>query len=44
MKMMTIRPPDNLKMAIKTEAKRRGLTVNALVVSILWEFVNKLKK
>lgn len=33
----TIRLPDELHKALKTEAKEKGLTLNAYLVSILWK-------
>jgi len=43
-KMMTTRPPEELREALKAIAKTRGLTVNALVISIFWDFVERNKK
>ncbi|OFV71532.1 toxin-antitoxin system HicB family antitoxin [Acetobacterium wieringae] len=40
-KIMTIRPTDELHNKLKVIAKQRGLTMNALVLSILWEWINK---
>lgn len=33
----TIRLPDELHKALKAEAEKRGLTLNAYLISILWE-------
>ena len=41
---MTVRPTEKLREALKSIAKNRGLTVNALVISILWDFVKKTGK
>lgn len=43
-KMMTIRPPDELRKAVKAIAKKRGHTVNQLVNQILWDFVDEEQK
>lgn len=39
--IMTIRPPDSLKKALKDAAISQGITLNALVVHVLWEWVEK---
>lgn len=40
-KVMTIRPPEELKQALTDMAKKQGLTINALVIQILWEYVKE---
>lgn len=35
----TIRIPDDLHKRLKEEAEKRGLTVNAIVIMALWEYV-----
>ena len=37
----TIRLPDELHRKLKDEAKKKGMTLNALVVSLLWERVRR---
>ena len=37
--ILTIRPPDELRNLIRATAKRKGLTVNALVLQILWDWI-----
>ena len=37
MKQTTIRLPEKLHKKLKEEAERRGLTMNAYVISVLWE-------
>ena len=37
-KIMTIRPPEWLQDTLRAMAKKRGLTVNALVLQILWDW------
>ena len=37
----TIRLPDELHRKLKNEAKKKGMTLNALVVSLLWEWVRR---
>jgi len=37
--VMTIRPPENLRASLKKAANKRGLTVNALVLQILWDWL-----
>lgn len=36
----TLRLPDSLYKKMKKTAKARGMTLNALILNILWEFVN----
>ena len=38
----TIRFPDKLYQRLKEEARTKGLTVNALVIGILWEKMDYL--
>lgn len=40
-KVMTIRPPEKLKKALAELAKKQGLTINALVIQMLWECIEK---
>ena len=42
--VLGIRAPEELKQKITVEAKRQGLTVNALVVSILWAWLKQNEK
>ena len=37
----TIRFPEELHKKLKMEAERRGMTLNAYVISVLWEEVIK---
>lgn len=37
MKQTTLRLPDNLHKRLKEEAERRGLTLNAYVIGVLWK-------
>ncbi len=39
--IMTVRVPDELQEQLKNKAKDRGLTRNALVLQILWEWAKK---
>ena len=34
----TIRIPEKLYMELKAEAKKRGLSINAIMVNMLWKF------
>lgn len=43
-KVMTIRPPEELRKELKRTAERNGYTVNQLVLSILWAWVRKQKE
>ena len=36
-----VRAPDKLKEQLQTSAQRMGLTLNALMIQILWEWVNR---
>ncbi len=38
-----IRAPQEIKIFLQCEAKRIGITLNALVLQILWEWVKKRK-
>lgn len=40
-KIMTIRPTDELKNKLSKMAKKRGQTLNALVLTILWEYIKR---
>lgn len=40
---ITLRATKDLKEKLRTEAKKQGFTVNALVLQILWEWANSLK-
>lgn len=42
--MMTVRAPRELKDLIQSEAERMGISVNALVLHILWEWVKMRNK
>lgn len=37
MKQTTLRLPEELHKQLKEEAERRGMTLNAYVISILWK-------
>lgn len=37
MKQTTIRLPEELHKQLKAEAKERGMTLNAYVISVLWK-------
>lgn len=37
----TIRLPEELHSTLKAEARRKGLTANALIISLIWEAVTK---
>lgn len=39
----TIRIPDDLHKRLKEEAEKRGLTINAVVILALWEYVSIYK-
>lgn len=43
-KIMTVRPTDELKNKLQSEAAERGLTLNALIIQILWEWLKKYGK
>lgn len=40
----TLRLPENLYRKLKEDAKQRGVSWNAYVISILWDFPNKATK
>ena len=42
-KATTVRLPENLKEKLKKAAVKRGMTLNNLVIQLLWESVNGLK-
>lgn len=42
--IMSVRPPEALRDKLKAIAEKKGLTVNALVISIFWDFVEKTSK
>ncbi len=44
MKIMTIRAPDTLREEMGVMARQMGLTRNALILQILWEWVNSQSK
>lgn len=41
MAQMLIRPPDDLKDRLQAEARQKGLTLNALVLNILWDWAQR---
>ncbi len=43
-KIMTVRPPEELHQIIKKSAKRKGYTVNQLVLQILWAWTKEQKQ
>ena len=42
-KIMTTRPPEELHKQLKYRANKKGLTLNALVIQILWEWIEREK-
>lgn len=44
MTIMTVRAPDALKNVLFNEAQHRGQTRNALILQILWEWVENQKE
>ena len=44
MAQILIRPPEALKESLKCEARRMGITLNAIVLQILWEWVENRKR
>lgn len=40
-RIMTVRPPDKLHFVLKEIAGKRGLTVNCMVIQILWDWVKQ---
>lgn len=43
-KIMTVRPPEKLQAKIKELAKEKGFSLNAQILQILWEWVDKRKE
>nr|DAI11055.1 MAG TPA: hypothetical protein [Caudoviricetes sp.] len=41
MNIMTVRAPDNLQEELRDIAVKKGLTRNALILQILWDWLNK---
>lgn len=39
--IMTVRPPDVLRQQLKRSASERGISLNALILQILWEWAQK---
>lgn len=39
-----IRAPQELKLLLQTKAKKLGITLNALILQILWEWVKNNQK
>ena len=44
MVQILIRPPEALKEKLKCEAQRMGITLNAMILQILWEWVESRKQ
>lgn len=42
--IMSVRAPDTLQAKLKALADKQGLTRNALILQILWEWVRKNEK
>lgn len=42
-KIMSIRPPEEIRIALKAYAKKKGYTVNHLVTQILWDWKERNK-
>lgn len=42
--IMTVRAPNELQKILKSEAEKRGVPRNALILQILWEWVRKNEK
>lgn len=42
-KVMTTRLPEELHKQLKYRANKKGLTLNALVIQILWEWIEREK-
>lgn len=40
-KTMTVRPPAELKVKLHDKAERMGITVNALVLQIIWQYFDE---
>jgi len=43
MNIMTVRAPDKLQNILKEKASEQGLTRNALILQILWDYIEKNK-
>lgn len=43
-KRVSIRLPKNLTVVVKTAAEERGLSVNAIICMIAWDFVNEWER
>lgn len=41
MNIMSVRAPDLLQIRLKEQAEKQGLTRNALILQILWDWVEK---
>lgn len=39
--IMTVMAPENLQSQLKDRAQRQGLTRNALILQILWDWIKK---
>lgn len=37
----TFRPPDEMRQMLKAYAKKHGITMNALLLQILWDWLKK---
>ncbi len=44
MRIMTLRVPDDVRETLMTYAKEHGLTRNGLVLQILWDWIEELKR
>lgn len=44
MTIMTVRAPDDLQNKLKMFAGKQGLTRNALILQILWEWVKRQER
>ena len=44
MAQILIRPPEVLKEKLKYEARRMGITLNAIILQILWEWIESRKR
>lgn len=42
-KIMTVRPPDELKTDLQQCAKKLGIPLNSLIIQILWDWVKNNK-
>lgn len=42
--IMTVRAPDNLQKALMDYAKSQGIPRNALILQILWEWIEEHKR